>query len=216
MDTTNEFKRLKYSSVLPFFFVLVLWVIKIIEYSDKYNLYTYGLYPRTAEGLKGIFFSPLLHSDFNHLISNSIPLFILGTGIIFFYREIAYKTIGFIWFFSGFGVWCIARQSYHIGASGLIYGIASFLFLSGLIRKDYRLASISLLVIFLYGGLVWGVFPFFPQISWEYHLLGGISGFVAAVIYRNKGPKPIEWSWEKEEEGNLHDKTEDLTINVTE
>jgi membrane associated rhomboid family serine protease len=194
----------------------VLWIIKIIDFSDDLNLYELGLYPRSIKGLPGVFLSPLLHSDFNHLISNSIPLLILGTGIIYFYRELAYKTIVFIWIVSGIGVWVIARNSYHIGASGLIYGIAAFLFLSGLIRKDFRLASISLLVIFLYGGLVWGVFPIFPKISWEFHLLGGLSGFLAAILYRNKGPKSPKWSWEEEEILNNEDTTKDLTINVSE
>jgi membrane associated rhomboid family serine protease len=216
MEHTEEAKRLKYSFILPLLFVLVLWIIKIIDFSEDLNLYELGLYPRSIKGLSGIFLSPLLHSDFNHLISNSVPLLILGTGIIYFYRELAYKTIAFIWIVSGMGAWVIARNSYHIGASGLIYGIAAFLFLSGMIRKDFRLASISLLVIFLYGGLVWGVFPIFPKISWEFHLLGGLSGFLAAILYRDKGPKPPKWSWEEEEMLNNDDTTKDLTVNVSE
>jgi len=216
MEQTDEIKKLKYSFILPFLFILLLWVIKIIDFSEQLNLYVFGVYPRNIKGLIGVLTSPLVHGDFNHLISNSIPLLILGTGIIYFYRELAYKVVGFIWLVSGLGVWIIARESYHIGASGLIYGIASFLFLSGVIRKDFRLASISLLVIFLYGGLVWGVFPIFPQISWEFHLLGSLSGFLAAIIYRNKGPKPIEWSWDNEDEFSDEDNTEDLTVKSPE
>jgi membrane associated rhomboid family serine protease len=216
MDQATDYKRIKYSFILPFLFILLLWIIKIIDFSEQLNLYELGVYPRNAKGLLGILLSPLLHSDFNHLISNSIPLLILGTGIIFFYRELAYKVIGFVWLFSGLGVWIIARESYHIGASGLIYGLASFLFLSGVIRKDFRLASISLLVIFLYGGLVWGVFSIFPQISWEYHLFGSLSGFLAAIIYRKKGPKPIVWSWENEDEPSEEDNAEDLTDKTPE
>jgi membrane associated rhomboid family serine protease len=208
MEQTDELKKLKYSFILPFLFVLLLWIIKTIDFSEQLNLYVFGVYPRSLKGLTGILLSPLLHSDYNHLMSNSIPLLVLGTGIIYFYRELAYKVVGFIWLVSGIGVWIIARDSYHIGASGLIYGIASFLFLSGLIRKDFRLTSISLLVVFLYGGLVWGVFPIFPKISWEYHLWGGLSGFIAAVINRNEGPKPISQTWEDEEENE--DNAEDL------
>ncbi|NVO08582.1 MAG: rhomboid family intramembrane serine protease [Bacteroidales bacterium] len=216
MEKLEEIKRFRYSLVLPLVFVLLLWLIKIVDFSERLDLYLFGVFPRNIKGLFGIIFSPLLHSDFNHLISNSIPLLFLGTGIIYFYRDLAYKVIGIIWLVSGICVWIIARDSYHIGASGLIYGIASFLFLSGVIRKDYRLASISLLVVFLYGGLVWGIFPFFPQISWEYHFFGCLSGFFAAVIYRKKGPKPIEWSWEKEEEVNDDDNSEDLTMKLSE
>ena len=163
-----------------------------------------------------ILLSPLIHSDFNHLISNSIPLLVLGTGIIYFYRELAYRVIGFVWLLSGICVWLGARDSYHIGASGLIYGLASFLFLSGIIRKDVRLASISLLIVFLYGGLVWGVLPIFPHISWEYHLYGGLSGFISAIIYRNKGPERIVWSWEKEEDTIEEDNEDDLNEKTIE
>lgn len=196
----EELKKLKYSIILPALFIFLLWIIKAFEYANQVDYYQYGVFPRTTKGLIGIVLSPLIHSDLNHLLSNSIPLFILCTGLIYFYRNIAYRVIGFVWFLSGVCVWIAARDSYHIGASGLIYGIASFLFLSGVIRKDIRLASVSLLVVFLYGGLVWGIFPIFPHISWEYHLFGAISGFIAAFIYRNKGPKAIEWSWETEDE----------------
>ena len=210
----DDYKKFKYSLILPVFFVFFLWIVKIVDVSEQLSLFYFGNFPRDVKGLWGIFLSPLIHSDFNHLISNSIPLLVLGTGIIFFYRDLAYRVFAIVWILSGICVWIGARDSYHIGASGLIYGIAAFLFLSGLIRKDFRLAAISLLVVFLYGSLVWGVFPIFPNISWEYHLFGGISGFVAAIIYRNKGPEKIVWSWEEEEESNeevsdelLNDKT---------
>lgn len=210
MKNDEEFIKLKYSLILPVLFVFLLWIIKIIDESDSLNLFYYGVFPREIKGLYGIILSPLIHSDFNHLISNSFPLLILGTGIIFFYRELAYRVIGFVWLVSGISVWVGARESYHIGASGLIYGLAAFLFLSGLIRKDVRLASISFLVVFLYGSLVWGVLPIFPHISWEYHLYGGLSGFIAALIYRNEGPKRIVWSWENEDDTIEEDYTEDL------
>lgn len=210
MNQSEELKKFKYSLILPFLFVVLLWIIKIVETSEDLNLYKYGVYPRNFNGLLGVLLSPLIHADFNHLLSNNIPLLILGTGIIYFYRELAYRVIAFVWIISGLCVWIGARESYHIGASGLIYGLAAFLFLSGVIRKDIRLAAISLLVVFLYGGLIWGVFPLIPHISWEYHLFGGISGFVAAILYRARGPRPIEWSWEKEEESIEEEYQEDL------
>jgi membrane associated rhomboid family serine protease len=216
MSQEEEFKKFKYSLVLPLFFIFVLWIIKTVEFIGHFEFFRFGVYPRNINGLYGIILSPLIHADFNHLLSNTPPLLILGTGIIFFYRELAYKVIGFVWLISGICVWVGARESYHIGASGLIYGLAAFLFLSGLIRRDFRLAAISLLVVFLYGSLVWGVFPIFPQISWEYHLFGGLSGLVAALIYRNKGPKPKEWSWEREEDVNEEDYKEDLNNNTIE
>ena len=196
----DEFKRFKYSLIIPSFFVFVLWVIKVVDEIEHLNLFLFGVFPRETKGILGIFFSPMIHSDFNHLISNSIPLLVLGTGVIYFYRELAYKVFTIVWLLSGVCVWIGARDSYHIGASGLIYGFAAFLFLSGIIRKDFRLAAISLLVVFLYGSLIWGVFPIFPNISWEYHLWGAVSGFIAAIIYRKHGPQRIIWSWENEEE----------------
>lgn len=210
MQNTEEIKKFKYSIILPLFFVFLLWIIKIVDVSEQLNLFYFGVFPRDVKGLVGIILSPLIHSDFNHLISNSIPLIVLGTGIIYFYRKLAYRVIGFVWLLSGVCVWLGARESYHIGASGLIYGLAAFLFLSGLIRKDVRLAAISLLVVFLYGGLIWGVLPIFPHISWEYHLYGGISGFIAALIYRNHGPQRIVWSWENEDDSIEEDIDDDL------
>lgn len=206
----DEYKKFKYSIILPLFFVFTIWIIKIVDASEHLNLFYYGVFPRDSKGFLGIFFSPLIHSDFNHLFSNSIPLIVLGTGIIYFYRNLAYKVFALVWILSGVFVWIGARESYHIGASGLVYGIASFLFLSGLIRKDFRLAAISLLVVFLYGSLIWGVLPIFPQISWEYHLFGGISGFFAAIIYRKQGPERIVWSWEIEDE-NDNEPEEDVS-----
>lgn len=203
MVPIDDYKKVKFSIILPLFFIFIIWIVKILDSSENLNLFYYGNFPRDTKGLLGILLSPLIHSDFNHLISNSIPLFVLGTGIIFFYRSLAYRVFALVWILSGICVWIGARESYHIGASGLIYGIAAFLFLSGLIRKDFRLAAISLLVVFLYGSLVWGVLPIFPQISWEYHLFGAISGFIAAIIYRNKGPERIVWSWEKEDDSDL-------------
>lgn len=184
----QELKIFKYSLVIPTLFLIILWSIEIIDYFDNLPLFLLGNHPRHLTGLIGIILSPLIHSDFNHLLSNSLPIVILGTGLIFFYRELAYKVIILVWLLSGLFVWIGAREYYHIGASGLIYGIASFLFFSGIVRKDNRLTAISLLVVFLYGGLVWGVFPVFPKISWEYHLFGAISGFVLALVYRKEGP----------------------------
>lgn len=200
MLNDEEKKKLKYSMLFPSVFILFLWIIKLFEEIDNIGIYRLGVYPREISGLPGILFSPFIHGDFNHLFSNTGPLFILGTGIIYFYRELAYKVVGFVWIISGFCVWFGARDSYHIGASGLIYGLASFLFFSGIIRKDIRLSAISLLVVFLYGSMIWGIFPGIPKISWEFHFFGGLSGLIAAIIYRKEGPKTKEWNWDQEEE----------------
>jgi len=196
----NEINRFKYNIVPPLIFLLLIWLIKILEIINQTSFYEFGVYPRDVKGIPGIICAIFIHSDFNHLISNSISLFILFSGLLFFYRDLAYKVLIFIWLMSGVMVWIGARESYHIGASGLIYGIASFLFFSGIIRQDIRLMSISMLVVFLYGGLIWGIFPIFPRISWEYHLFGGLCGLVTAIYFRNQGPQKHKWSWELNED----------------
>lgn len=197
-----ERKRFCISLFVSLIFIVALWCIKIFEIVEGISLYRLGVFPRQISGLPGIIFSPLIHSDFNHLISNSLSLLFLLIGLLYFYRDLSYKVILFIWISSGLMVWVGARDSYHIGASGLIYGLASFLFFSGVVRHDQRLMAISLIVVFFYGGLIWGILPVYPAISWEYHLFGGISGLIAAILFRNQGPPRKVWSWEQEEDEN--------------
>ncbi|MHC1703383.1 MAG: rhomboid family intramembrane serine protease [Tenuifilaceae bacterium] len=204
----EEKKKLKISIIIPTLFIVVLWLIWLFDYVEHLDLYKLGVYPREIKGVFGILFSPFVHSDLNHLISNSIPLLILGTGTLYFYRSLAYKVIVFVWLISGFCVWIGARESYHIGASGIIYGLASFLFFSGAIRKDIRLSAISLLVVFLYGGLIWGIFPIFPKISWEFHFFGGFCGLVASIVYRREGPKTKVWEWDDDDNDDLETQNE--------
>ncbi len=218
MPENPERKKFLFSLILPLLFIFLIWVIKLVDYTDDLSLYRFGNQPRSLIGLPGIIFSPFIHSDFNHLISNTFPLLILGTGIIYFYRELAYKVIFWIWMSGGILVWLAARDSYHIGASGLIYGIASFLFFSGIFRRDTRLTAISLLVVFLYGSLVWGIFPFTPEISWEYHLLSAISGFVLAQIYRKQGPQQKQPDFENDDDSvsdAMNEKEEDVNESKT-
>jgi membrane associated rhomboid family serine protease len=176
----------------PLIFTLILWAIKSMEYFFNLDFKTFGLYPLRPEGLIGIITSPLIHSDFNHLINNSLPLFLLLSAIFYFHRDIAWKVFFLVYILSGIWVWFGGRPSYHIGASNLVYGFASFLFLSGILRKHPRLIAISLLITFLYGSMVWGILPYelFPykeDMSWEGHLWGLIAGIVAAVFYKDRG-----------------------------
>jgi len=195
-----EYKKFKYSIVLPAAFVALLWLVYIIESTTDTSFYYLGVYPRTLKGLVGIFLMPIIHSGFKHLIGNTIPLIVMGTGILYFYRSLGYKVFIIIWVISGLCVWIGGRESYHIGASGIVYGLASFLFFSGLIRRDVRLAALSLVIVFLYGGMIWGVLPIWPAISWEGHLFGGVAGVVCAFLYRNEGPQRVVYSWELDEE----------------
>jgi len=143
---------------------------------------------------------PFVHDDLKHLFSNTIPLIILVAAMVFFYRIIAMKVILLVWLLDGVWVWLGARPAWHIGASGIVYGLAAFLFFSGVIRKHINLMALSLLIAFLYGGLIWGIFPLMIGMSWEAHLYGGIAGAMLAFVYRGEGPQRKVYDWENEEE----------------
>ncbi len=199
-DNKKHFLR---SLILPAFLLIVMWVVKLIEYNWKLSFTFLGVYPLKAEGLIGIITSPFIHENFQHLISNSLPFFLLSLTLFYFYKGVAGKVFFMIWFIEGVCVWLSARAAYHIGASGIVYGLASFLFFSGVIRRDSRLSAITLVIAFLYGSMVWGIFPdFFPgkDISYESHLWGLISGVVFAIYYRKQGPQRLRYSWELEQE----------------
>lgn len=188
----EELRKIIASFKVSLFFVAIMWGIKIVEVILNISFSSYGVLPRETSGLKGILFSPFIHGDFYHLFDNSIPLLALGTLLFYFYRKIAWEASLLILLMSGFWLWIIGRSSYHIGASGFIYGLAAFLFFSGIFRRNGRLLTISLLVVFLYGSLIWGIFPIEQHISWEGHLTGGVAGAVIAWFYRKQGPAKPE------------------------
>ena len=196
----NEKQRVRKSLFFPVTFVVILWVIKFFEIAMELDFSPGGVMPREASGLKGIILSPLIHGDWKHLFDNSIPVFVLTFALFYFYRGIAFTIFFFIYIIGGSLLWMIGREAYHIGASGIIYGLAAFLFLSGVIRKVNHLMAISLLVVFVYGSLIWGLLPFDYEVSWEGHLSGALVGVALAVLYRDQGPEREKFSWEIEEE----------------
>jgi membrane associated rhomboid family serine protease len=198
LNELSDRRRLFHTFFFPSFFLIVLWIIKVSEVVFHFDLSGLGVFPRQLKGIPGILFAPLIHGDFNHLFSNSIPLFILGSGLFYFYRAVAYPVFGWIYFMSGIWVWVSARPAYHIGASGVVYGLASFLFFSGLIRKNNYLMAFSMLVVFLYGSMFWGILPLDLHISWESHLLGGVAGLFCALYFRKMGPQREVFDWEKD------------------
>ncbi len=198
MDENTTFKNSLY---LPVSFVLLLWLIKLLEFTFETQWAKYlGVFPRTWEGLSGLLTFPLVHGDFGHLASNSVPLLVLSTAILYFYRPVALRVIGLIYVLHGLLVFIAARQVVHIGASGLVYGFATFLLASGIIRKDRSLMAISLLVTFLYGGMVWGVLPIKEGVSWEGHLFGALSGIFSAFLYKDEGPQRKRYEWEEKDD----------------
>ena len=197
----EEKPRIKIALIFSLLFVIVIWLVRLFEMYTKIDLSVYGVYPKTAKGLSGILTSPLIHADLSHIASNTLPIFLLTTGLFYLYTKSALKVFMIIYIFHGLGVWLFGRQSYHIGASGIIYGLAAFLFFIGLFRKDSSSIGLSLLVVFLYGSLVWGILPTDPAISYEAHLSGAFAGIVCSIIFRKADP-PVEkkYKWDNEEE----------------
>ncbi|WMI66100.1 rhomboid family intramembrane serine protease [Aestuariibaculum sp. YM273] len=181
----------------PLFFVLFIWVIFWAEVRFGFRLSKYGIYPQSLKGLRGVLFSPLIHGSIKHLAHNSVPLLVLSTALFYFYRPIAWKVLGYGILVSGFLTWCIGRPSYHIGASGLIYVLVSFIFFKGVFAKHYRLIALSLLVVFLYGSMIWYTMPIEKGISWEGHLSGLITGLLFAFIFKKSIAKPKKYVWEQ-------------------
>lgn len=182
-------------------FLLIIWTLWLIEYAEPgLKLTQYGTRPRSIQGLIGIISTPFLHGSFDHIKGNSLSFFTLSGFLIFFYRTIAFKVIGWLYLASGILLWGIAGGGNHIGVSGVIYGMAAFLFVSGVVRKNPKLLRVSLAVAFLYGSIVWWVLPIDPYISWEGHLAGALVGTVLAVVFRRQGPKDPVYRWELEEE----------------
>jgi len=196
----EEKRKFLHSLVFPSFMLILIWMVKIVEVGLETSYVDWGIYPLRLGGLKGIITAPLIHADFKHLFDNSLPLFLLSAALFYFYRPVGYKVLFLVWFITGLTVWIFARSAYHIGASGIVYGLASFLFFSGIIRNNINLLAISLLVVFLYGGLVWGIFPFDFKVSWESHLMGGITGLVLSFFYRSYGPPSTRQEWIDEED----------------
>lgn len=187
----QDIQRIMLAAAKPLFLIFILYILKIMEVGMDWDFSRLGVYPMEKRGLVGILTHPLIHSGFSHLLANTIPLFFLSWCLFYFYRGIAGKIFILIWFGGGLLTFLIGKPGWHIGASGLIYGLAFFLFFSGILRKYVPLIAISLLVTFLYGGIIWHMFPYFSptNMSWEGHLSGGIMGTLCAFVFVNHGPQ---------------------------
>lgn len=187
----NASNSLQKSMLPSIIFVSILFILEIAERLLNIPVTMLGNRPRQVDGITGIFTMPLAHGDFQHLFNNAGSLIVLSTFLFYFYKKVATKVLLRIWLLTGIGVWLFARGSNHIGASGIVYGLAFFLFASGLMRKDTKSMVIALIVSFFYGSMVWGVLPGLQGISWEGHLFGALSGIYAAYVYKEIDlPKP--------------------------
>ncbi len=182
-------------------FVLLLWLVKLVEYLSGLNLAQFGIYPRRLDGLSGIFFAPFIHGSIAHLFANTAPIIVMGTLLIYAFPKSAKVLLPVVYLLGGFAVWVFAREAYHIGASGIAFGILFFVLTIGVIRWERRTIALSLVVFLLYGGMITGVIPGEQNISFESHLSGAIIGLVMAIFLKNRdpAPPPRQYSWELEE-----------------
>jgi membrane associated rhomboid family serine protease len=182
-------------------FVALIWFIQLLNWGLDLGLERFGVRPRQLAGLPGILLAPLLHAGFSHLLANSLPLLVLGTVMLHLYPNSALKVIPAVYFGPGIAVWLFARESVHLGASGLVYGLVTYIFVAGLIRRDKRAIAASLLVCFLYGALAWGVLPIEPGVSWETHLAAALIGLALAIALRRLDIPPRKrYAWEDEDD----------------
>lgn len=187
-DVMASIRKLSFTTttvLYPFLLVLLIWLFFWIELRFKFNFSPYGIRPHSFIGLRGILFAPLIHGSLSHLFSNTIPLFVLSMGLFYFYKEISWQVIVLGVLFSGLLTWLLGRpETVHIGASAVVYMLASFLIFKGIWSKNFRLMALALSVVFLYGSLIWGVFPQKENISWEGHLSGFIGGILLSLLYK--------------------------------
>lgn len=199
MSENQYFKFTNAVVVAPLLAVITIWAVFWMELRFQVNLNQYGIYPQKVSGLMGIVFSPFIHGSAEHLYNNTIPLAVLTAALFYFYRNIAFQVLLVGIVVSGFFTWAIGRPSYHIGASGVIYLLASFIFFKGIFTKHYRLVALSLIVVFIYGGMLWYVFPVKDGISWEGHLGGFLAGLALAFFMKSDIPPPKKYDWEHDD-----------------
>lgn len=190
---------MKKEILIPISFVLFMWLINVVQFILHLDFGGLGIHPRDNQTFIGILTAPLIHGSWEHLLSNTIPMLMLGLILFLTYDKMAVRVWVLNYLLTGALVWIFARgNSYHIGASGIVYGLASFLLFSGFFRMDIKAIAIASGVAIFYGGMVWGILPLQQGISWESHLFGGLSGFLLAFLYRNKNKDSLVEQHENE------------------
>ena len=199
-EVKKERKKWYYAMFFPGIISLVMIMSFVFERGMGWSFISFGIEPRHFHGLLGIFFTPFIHSDLGHLFGNVFAFFVLSTSLYYFYTSLSNKILVLSVIISGVLLWIIGRESYHIGASGVVFALSSFLFISGIIRKHIPLIALSLIVVFLYGNNVWHLFPWLPNdpVSWEGHLAGGMTGSILAIVFRKEGPQRPVKIWEED------------------
>lgn len=197
-DSLDLTRRHFYDSVrFPLFLIFTIWLVHIFQTVEHWDPAAYGIMSRRVWGLTGIFTGPLVHGSWKHLISNTFPLFVLSAMSMYFYRKVSMRAFWMIYFLTGISVWVLARPVSHIGASGLVYGLVSFIFWNGIFRRSLRSIILAIVVMLVYSGMFMGVLPDQEGISWESHLLGSLAGIFASFWFKGE--------LEEEEAADAHD-----------
>lgn len=196
MESGKQHTSILSAIMVGLLITLAPWLVYVYESINDLSLSQYGLLPRSLSHFYGILTMPFLHDGLEHIIGNSAPLFILTSFLFYFYKPFFGWVLLFIYILTGFWTWIIGRPDFHIGASGIVYGLTAFIFFSGAFSKNYRLAAISLLIVFLYGSIIWGIFPIQVQMSWEGHLSGFVAGLVMSFYYKKELPQNPKFEWE--------------------
>ena len=206
----HQQKIIKLTLFLAATIVALMGIVYASDIFFDLRLYQFGVYPRKISGLTGIITSPFIHStaSHSHILNNAAPIFVLTWLLFYNFRHVATRVFIITYLSTGLLVWIFGRESYHIGMSGVIYGLTAFLMISGFLTKNLRVSGISLLVIFLYGSLVWGIFPQTTNISWEGHFFGFFTGIALAFVYRKHLPQPAKFRYEIEEELGIEPEVE--------
>ncbi len=208
VDPEAERERIRRALVWPLLGVAMLVAIQLLQSLLVWDFHRLGVLPRDAAGLPGILLAPLVHGSWGHLAANAPALWILGALCIYGFPLATRIALPLIWLLGGLGVWLFARESYHIGASGLTHGLMFFAAVIGIRRRDALSIALALIVLFLYGSMLWGILPTSPGISFESHLAGAVVGTVAGWVLYRRDPFPVyrRYDWEDEDE---HDRTPD-------
>lgn len=209
-------RRSRYNFLLAFRYATLLtlfvWLIFAADWLFSLNLIRFGVIPRQTSGLWGILTTPFLHAGWQHLISNTMPLLVGVTAMLYLYPNSSIRVVPVIYFGSSLVVWLVGRPDVHIGASGLIYGLLSYVFVAGLLRRDARSIAVSLLIWFLYSSLLQGLAPTNGRVSWELHLAGFVLGLTLAIMYRRWDITPRKrYAWEDDDDDD-HDSESDAAF----
>ena len=200
-DPDADRQRLRCAFFVVVSFALLLWLVKLVEYFGGFDFAHFGIYPRQVRGLAGILFAPLIHGSFAHLFANTAPIVVIGSMLLYAYPRSARVLLPAVYLGGGSAVWLFARDAYHIGASGIAFGMLFFVLTIGILRWDRRAIALSMVLFLLYGGMIWGVLPQSREVSFESHLGGAVTGLLSAFLLRNRDPEPAreQYSWERED-----------------